>query len=469
MTDKPVIVVGAGLAGCEVALQLARRGIPVRLYEMKPLRRTPAQVGDEYAELVCSNSFRSSSLENAVGVIKEEMRRAGGALIAYADASKVPAGDALAVDRKRFSSMVTEAVRREALIEIVPSEAQALPSPEASPDVVIATGPLTAPDLAKDIAEASGDASRLYFYDAIAPIVAADSIDLSIAFRASRYGKGGGDDYLNCPMNAEEYDAFLQAVLQAEKVTPHEFEEAKYFEGCLPIEVMAERGKDTLRFGPMKPVGLEDPRTGRRPWAVVQLRAEDVDQSAYNIVGFQTRMKWGDQARVFKMVPGLAEAEFLRMGQIHRNTYLDSPRLLDRELRLKARPHIAFAGQITGVEGYVESTACGLLVALMIAARRTGARFDLPPPTTALGALHGHVLGLRRPEGRSEEQHLPSNIHWGLFPPIQGEGKKIGKRDRKRLYGERALADLDRWAADHRSILLPASTGRDLEFSTRSA
>lgn len=458
---RPVVIVGAGLAGSEIALQLADRGIPVQLWEMKPAKRTPAQTSDGFAELVCSNSFRSSALENAVGVIKEEMRRIGGRLIAFADQARVPAGDALAVDRRIFSELVTAAVRGHSGIEVVPREAVGLPSREISEDVVIATGPLTSPALAEDIARATGDASRLYFYDAIAPIVSADSIDAERVFRASRYGKGQGDEYLNCPLNREEYESFVDAVIAAEKVLPHAFEETRYFEGCLPIEVMAERGRETLRFGCMKPVGLVDPRTQRIPHAVVQLRPEDRDHLAYNLVGFQTRMKWGAQVEVFRTIPGLAEAEFLRMGQIHRNTYLDSPALLDEELRLKSQPHLSFAGQITGVEGYVESTACGLLVALMIAARRRGARLLLPPPTTALGALHGHVLGFRRAPGMELERHLPSNIHWGLFPPLEADERRgatateggpprasrrrIGKRDRKRLYGERALEDIDRW------------------------
>ena len=448
-TTKPVWVVGAGLAGCEVTLQLAERGIPVRLFEMKPHQRTPAQVADDYAELVCSNSFRSASLENAVGVIKEEMRRAGGHLIRLADETKVPAGDALAVDRKIFGARVTERVRRHPNVEVVERALEHLPSPEEAEDVVIATGPLTAPALAEAIAAEVGDASKLYFYDAIAPIVAADSIDTTIAYRASRYGKGDGADYLNCPLDRAQYAAFLEAVIAAEKVVPHAFEEAKYFEGCLPIEVMAERGPETLRFGCMKPVGLDDPRTGRWPYAVVQLRPEDVDHAAYNLVGFQTRMKWGDQLRVFRMIPGLQDAEFLRMGQIHRNTYLDAPAVLDAELRLRSRPNVRFAGQITGVEGYVESIASGLLVGWMVAARRLGRDFTLPPVTTTLGALHAHTLGTRRAleEGKAAK-HLPSNIHWGLLPPLAeppAGKKRDGKRDRKRLYGERALADLDAW------------------------
>lgn len=440
----PVWVIGAGLAGCEVALQLSRRRIPVRLIEMKPAQRTPAQVSDHYAELVCSNSFRAAGVENAVGCIKEEMRRAGGALIALADQHQVPAGGALAVDRERFSLAVTEAVRRDPLIQVVAEERVDFPDPSEAEDVVVATGPLTSPALSQAIVRECGGQERLYFYDAIAPIVAADSVDLTIAYRASRYGKGDGDDYLNCPLDRPTYERFVAAVLAAEKVSPEQFEEARYFEGCLPIEVMAERGPETLRFGCMKPVGLDDPRTGRWPYAVVQLRAEDRDRTAYNLVGFQTRMKWGPQAEVFRMIPGLAQAEFLRMGSVHRNTYLDSPRLLDTSLRLKARPQLQFAGQITGVEGYVESIACGLLVGWMVAARRLGLPFAPPPETTTLGALHGHVLGTLKAEGTKAERHVPSNIHWGLCPAIT---RRIGKKDRKRLYAERALADLGVWQA----------------------
>jgi methylenetetrahydrofolate--tRNA-(uracil-5-)-methyltransferase len=437
-----VWVIGAGLAGSEVALQLARRNIDVRLFEMKPAKRTPAQVGDHYAELVCSNSFRAASIDNAVGCIKEEMRRVGGALIEIADQTSVPAGGALAVDREVFSKRVTEALRTHPRITIVEGEVTSFPDPAEVEDVVVATGPLTSPELSQEIARLAGGAEHLYFYDAIAPIVAADSIDLDIAYRASRYGKGEGDDYLNCPLDKETYAKFVAAVVAAEKVSPERFEEARYFEGCLPIEVMAERGVETLRFGCMKPVGLDDPRTGRWPHAVVQLRAEDRDRTAYNLVGFQTRMKWGPQAEVFRMIPGLQNAEFLRMGSVHRNTYVDSPRLLDASLRLKSRPQLNFAGQITGVEGYVESIACGLLVGLMIAGRKTGKPFVMPPPTTTLGALHGHVLGTLKAEGTAAERHVPSNIHWGLCPAIVS---KTGKRDRKRMYGERALADLDAW------------------------
>ena len=440
---RPVFIVGAGLAGCEAALQLADRGIPVRLFEMKPHRKTPAQVSDGYAELVCSNSFRGAGLDSAVGVIKEEMRRIGGRLIGFADENKVPAGGALAVDREKFSAAVTAAVRSRPNIEVIDREITSIPDAAEIDELVVATGPLTSPELAQALEELCGGKERLYFYDAIAPIVAADSIDMERVFRASRYGKGDGDDYLNCPMDREAYEKFIDAVLAAEKVGSHDFEEARYFEGCLPIEVMAERGRDTLRFGPMKPVGLTDPRTGREAHAIVQLRAENMDATAYNMVGFQTRMKWGPQAEVFRMIPGLEQAEFLRMGSVHRNTYIDSPSLLDAELRLKTRTDIRFAGQITGVEGYVESTACGLLVALMIASRRLRDRpLNVPPKTTALGALYGHILGLDRTPGAVKAGHVPSNIHWGLCPALTG---RIGKRDRKRLYGERALRDLDAW------------------------
>ncbi len=410
---------------------------------MKPKRRTPAQVSDNIAELVCSNSFRGSGLESAVGAIKEEMRKIGGHLIRFADEAKVPAGGALAVDREHFSALVAKAVQAQPLIELVRQELTEVPSAEEASEVVIATGPLTTPELSASIVALTGGQERLYFYDAIAPIVDADSIDLDIAFRASRYNKGDGDDYLNCPMDQATYDAFIQGILKAEKVQAHNFEEARYFEGCLPIEVMAERGVETLRYGPMKPVGLVDPRTEDRPHAVVQLRAENVDRTAYNLVGFQTRMKWGPQKEIFKMVPGLQNAEFLRMGSVHRNTYIDSPKLLDEGLRLKRAPHVRFAGQITGVEGYVESTACGLLVGLMIAGERLGMPFEMPPETTTLGALHGHILGKHLTPGAKKAGHVPSNIHWGLCPAIKA---RAPKRERKRMYGERAIADLSKWA-----------------------
>ncbi len=438
-------MIGGGLAGAEVALQLGDRGIDVVLHEMKPAKRTPAQVSDHLAELVCSNSFRSSSLENAVGLIKEEMRILGGRLIRIADAHRVPAGDALAVDRELFARAVTAAIEEHPRIRVAHEEVTSVPE---AVDVVIATGPLTSPPLAEAIGQRCGDA--LYFYDAIAPIVSAESIDFDIAFEASRYGKGGSADYVNLPMDRATYERFVASVNAAEKLPLHEFEEARFFEGCLPIEVMAERGIDTLRYGCMKPVGLVDPRTDEEPWAVVQLRSENVDRTAFNLVGFQTRMKWGAQAEVLRTIPGLGNAEFLRMGQVHRNTYIDSPSLLDEELRLKSDPRIRFAGQITGVEGYVESTACGLLVGLMVAARRLGREVPLPPPESALGSLHAHVLGLRRSEGAKKAGHVPSNIHFGLFPPIVGRAKK---RDRKRLYSERAIPLVSKWSLELEGVL----------------
>lgn len=424
-------MIGGGLAGAEAALQLADRGIEVVLHEMKPARRTPAQVSDDLAELVCSNSFRSSSLENAVGLIKEEMRIVGGHLIRIADETRVPAGDALAVDRDRFSKAVTARLIAHPRITI--ARAEVLEVPDAV-DVIVATGPLTSPSLAESIGRRCG--AGLYFYDAIAPIVSADSIDFGIAFEASRYGKGGSDDYVNLAMDRERYESFVARVNAAEKVPLHEFEEARFFEGCLPIEVMAERGIETLRYGCMKPVGLVDPRTNEEPYAVVQLRSENLARTAFNLVGFQTRMKWGAQAEVFRTIPGLEHAEFLRMGQVHRNTYIDSPKLLDAELRLRTEPRIRFAGQITGVEGYVESTACGLAVGLMMAARLLGRPIPRLPPETALGSLHAHVLGLRKTEGAAKAGHVPSNIHFGLFPALEGRARK---RDRKRMYSERAL------------------------------
>lgn len=446
-SDRPVWVVGAGLAGCELALQLAHRGVPVRLFEMKPEQRTPAQVSDELAELVCSNSFRGAGIENAVGAMKEEMRRSGSQLMAVAEATRVPAGGALAVDRDRFSAEVARRIRSHPNIELVTGEVTELPPPEEVETVVLATGPLTSPDLAKTVEALCGGKERLYFYDAIAPIVAADSVDMSIAFRASRYGKGDDDAYLNLPLDKEQYLAFIEAILGAEKVTPRAFEEERYFEGCLPIEVMAGRGVETLRYGCMKPVGLVDPRTGKESYAVVQLRPEDAEHNAYNMVGFQTRMKWGEQKSILQSLPGLAEAEFLRMGSIHRNTYIESPLLLDGELHLKSRPQVVFAGQITGVEGYVESIACGLLAGLFLAARSKGAVMAPPPPESALGALYRHVLGLARAEETGKHPHVPSNVHWGLTPSL---GVRAKKRDRKRMMGERALEAHAEWWAQAR-------------------
>ncbi|HLV21831.1 MAG TPA: methylenetetrahydrofolate--tRNA-(uracil(54)-C(5))-methyltransferase (FADH(2)-oxidizing) TrmFO, partial [Polyangiaceae bacterium] len=380
-----VTVIGAGLAGCEVALQLAARGVAVRLIEQKPKARTPAQTSDQLCELVCSNSFRGAALSNAVGLLNEEMRRLGSFVMAAADATRVPAGGALAVDRERFSAEMTRRIAACPLIEVEHAVIERIPDDRP---LVIATGPLTGDALAADIAAKVG-ADALAYYDAIAPIIAAESIDWDKVFFASRWGKGGDEAdqtaYVNCPLDRERYEAFVDAVLAARKVEAKAFEDVRYFEGCLPIEVMAERGRRTLAFGPMKPVGLTDPRTGRWPYAVVQLRAEDVDRSAYNLVGFQTRMKHADQKRVFSMIPGLENVEFLRFGSVHRNTFVDSPRVLADDLSLRALPGVHLAGQISGVEGYVESAACGLVLGVLLAG---GA---LPPETTALGSLYRHL------------------------------------------------------------------------------
>jgi len=432
-----VTIVGGGLAGCECAWQLAERGLHVRLLEQKPRARTPAQKGDGLAELVCSNSFRGAALANAVGLLKEEMRRAGSLVMAAADRARVPAGGALAVDRDVFSAEVTRRVRAHVRIEVACEEVTRIP--DARP-VVLATGPLTGDALAADLARAVG-ADHLAYYDAIAPIVAADSIDWSKVFEASRYDKGGDDAYVNCPMDEAQYSAFVRAVCEASKVVPHDFEDVRYFEGCLPVEVMAERGERTLSFGPMKPVGLVDPRTGRRPYAVVQLRAEDVERTAFNMVGFQTRMTWPEQKRVFAMIPGLERAEFLRMGSVHRNTFVDAPRALDpvAPLALRALPGVYLAGQITGVEGYVESAAIGLVLgAALGSAAEPGRGLTplLPPRTTALGALLGHLSEPR-------EDFQPSNVVWSMFPPLGDP--KLRKRARHDALAARALADLEPW------------------------
>jgi methylenetetrahydrofolate--tRNA-(uracil-5-)-methyltransferase len=436
-----VTVIGGGLAGSECAFQLAERGIHVDLFEMKPTKRSPAHKGDGLAELVCSNSLRSDNVENAVGLLHAELRSAGSVILRSADETRVPAGDALAVDRDRFSGKVTELVKKHPRITLHNEEMTKLPSAERG-ITIVATGPLTSDALALAISEAAGE--RLYFYDAIAPIVQADTIDMEIAFRGSRYGKGNGDDYLNLPMSEGEYHAFVKAVCEGQKVVPHEFEEPRYFEGCLPIEVMAERGPETLAFGPMKPVGLSDPRHPERPrpYAVVQLRREDQAGTSYNLVGFQTRLTWPEQKRIFRaFVPGLANVEFVRLGQVHRNTFIDSPRLLAPDLSLAARPHLFFAGQITGVEGYVESCACGLLVALSVHARLSGNRFAPPPATTALGALYRHVTGEAHPPGYD---YQPTNVIFGLFPPLEG---RVKKHERKAKMVERAQRDLSPWLA----------------------
>lgn len=443
-----VTIVGAGLAGCEAAWQLARAGARVRLIEMKPIRRTPAQVTDDIAELVCSNSLRSSNVQNAVGLIKEEMRRLDSLIIRCALETRVPAGDALAVDRVRFAAAIDSALASQPNIERVSQVVTALP---ASGDTIIATGPLTADELASDIVTRLGE--RMYFYDAIAPIIAGDSIDRTVAFNASRWDKGEGDDYINCPLDKAQYEAFVQAVLAAECMPLHEFEEPKYFQGCLPIEVMAASGPDTLRYGTMKPVGLTDPRTGRWPYAVIQLRKEDTEGRAYNIVGFQTKMKYPDQQRVFKTIPGLENAEFYRMGAIHRNTYLDSPRVLDERMRVRTMPHIRFSGQVTGVEGYVESSAHGLITGRLVAADLGLKPFAVPPATTALGALIGHVTGAHKIEGRP---HEPQNINWGMVPEL---GEAVRKRDSKLARVQRAVRDFEAWGAATSETLSGRSEG----------
>ncbi len=430
---EPVTVIGAGLAGSECAVQLARRGIPVRLCEMKPARRSPAHRTDGPAELVCSNSFRSDSPDTPIGLLHAELRRLGSVILGEADRARVPAGEALAVDRERFSTGVEQALAAAPGLERVVGEVESLPAG----DVVVATGPLTSEALTRALARWTGD--KLYFYDSIAPIVAADSVDEAVAFRASRWGRGDGADYLNLPLDEPEYRAFVRALLSAEKVVPHAFEEARYFEGCLPIEVMAERGEETLAHGPLKPVGLEDPRTGRRPHAVVQLRQEDLGGTAYNVVGFQTRLTWPEQRRVFRTLPGLGKAEFLRMGQIHRNTFIDAPRLLAADLSLRAEPRVWFAGQISGVEGYVESAGSGYLVALAVVARRQGRAFVPPPAETALGALYRHVTGAAHPPGT---EYQPSNVTFGLFPPLPGRVSKSGRRE---AHAARARAALRGW------------------------
>lgn len=432
-----VRVIGGGLAGCEAAWQLAQAGVHVELTEMKPLKRTPAQSMDRLCELVCSNSLRSNNVENAVGLLKEELRRGGSLVLRAAEEARVPAGDALAVDRDRFSAAVENALAGDPRITRVTAEITTLPT-DGVP-TILATGPLTSDALAADIVRHCG-AERLAFYDAIAPIVDADSIDMSVVFAQSRYGKGEGSDYLNCPMDEAQYRAFVNAIRKAEKFPAHGFEEPRYFEGCLPIDVMAERGDETLAFGPMKPVGLVDPRTGKKSHAVLQLRKEDVAGTAYNLVGFQTRMTQPAQRAVFAMIPGLEHARFLRFGAVHRNTYLDSPRVLDDRLALSSLPHVRFAGQITGVEGYVESCAMGYVVGRVLAGELTGRSLPFPPPTTALGALYGHTRGHNK--AHPEARYDPSNVTWAMFPPLPG---RVRKDEKKKRLVERALADLAGW------------------------
>jgi methylenetetrahydrofolate--tRNA-(uracil-5-)-methyltransferase len=438
-------VIGAGLAGSEAAWQLAQAEVPVILHEMRPNHKTAAHQTDHCAELVCSNSFRSDDSEyNAVGLLHDEMRKCNSLIMQSADAHQVPAGGALAVDRDGFAAAVTAALKQNPLITIKNEELSALPEAiEGWDQVIIATGPLTSPALAQSIRSVTGEDS-LAFFDAIAPIVYRESIDMSKAWMQSRYDKvgpgGTGSDYINCAMDRGQYEAFIRELVTAPKTDFKEWEKkTPYFEGCLPIEVMAERGVDTLRYGPMKPVGLTDPHQNKRPYAVVQLRQDNALGTLYNLVGFQTKMKFAEQTRVFCMIPGLENAEFARLGGMHRNTFINSPRLLDEQLRLKAKPHIRFAGQITGVEGYIESAAIGLMAGRFAAASVLGRTIIAPPRTTSLGALLAHITA-----NASAETFQPMNVNFGLFPDIT---TRAGGRDRKLAYTLRAKQDLQDWLA----------------------
>jgi len=426
-----ITIIGGGLAGCEAAWQAAQRGVLVVLHEMKPERFSPAHELPTLAELVCSNSLRGISLDNAVGLLKEELRRCGALTMEAAEATSVPAGGALAVDRQLFSEYVTRKMESHPLIRIERAEVAAIP---VEGIVIIASGPLTSDALAASLAQLTGD--RLYFYDAIAPIVAADSLDMTKVFAASRYGKGDGDDYLNCPLNEEEYLRFIDELNRGEKVPARDFEKVVHFEGCMPVEELASRGVETLRFGPMKPVGLTDPHTGYEAHAVIQMRAENREKTMYNLVGFQTKLTWPEQRRVFRMIPGLEGAEFVRLGSMHRNTFINSPALLDITQQLKSDGRIFFAGQITGVEGYVESAASGFLAGIAAASLVQGDSIPLPPPETALGALMHHITN-------ADVKHFqPMNVNYGLFPELPG---RIKKKERRQKLAERALAALEEW------------------------
>ena len=425
-----VTVIGAGLAGSECAWQLAQRGVHVTLREMKPEKKTPAHLTDNFAELCCSNSLRSDQLENAVGLLKEEMRRLDSLILTCADATRVEAGGALAVDRHGFAQMVTERIKNHPNITVVPGEVTDIPEGE----VIIASGPLTSDALAERLQVLLGEDSDLHFYDAAAPLVSAESVDMDKAWFGSRYDKGGLD-YVNCPMNQEEYDAFWQALTTAQEAEVHGFEDSQVFEGCMPVEVMARRGHDTLLYGPLKSRGLDDPRTGRWPYAVVQLRRGNADGTVYNLVGFQTHLRFPEQKRVFSMIPALHDAEFLRYGVMHRNTFLNSPKLLDRYYRLKAEPRISFAGQMTGVEGYVESAASGFLVGVETARRLRGMEPIDFPRETAIGALGLYV------SNQSITQFQPMNINFGIIPPLDHRVK--GKRNKNAELSQRSLAIID--------------------------
>lgn len=453
MTLKPIHIIGAGLAGSEAAWQIAQMGVPVVLHEMRPVRMTDAHKGEGCAELVCSNSFRSDdTYYNAVGLLHSEMRRCGSIIMAEGDAAAVPAGGALAVDRDAFSDGVTKKLESHPLITIRREHVEFPPDDWDS--VIIATGPLTSIELAQKV-QAVGGEEQLAFFDAIAPIVYKDSIDFNTAWFQSRYDKSGpagtGSDYINCPMNKEQYEAFVEALLSSEKTEFKEWEASTpYFEGCMPVEVMASRGVDTLRYGPMKPVGLTDPHSGKRAHAVVQLRQDNALGTLYNIVGFQTKMKYAEQTRVFRMIPGLENAEFARLGGLHRNTFINSPRLLNGTLQMKAMPRLRFAGQITGCEGYVESAAVGIMAGRFAACERLGMQMTPPPATTAMGAILSHITG-----GGNADTFQPMNVNFGLFPPIADpkgvKGKDKG-REKKKLMAIRALEDLDQWLGQFESL-----------------
>lgn len=444
-TTQTVTIIGAGLAGSEAAWQLARFGVPVRLHEMRPVKMTPAHNTAKCAELVCSNTFRADHLENAVGLLHEEMRRMDSLIMACGDEARIPAGTALAVDREQFADLVTAALKAEPLIEFIEGEVEAIPEDGL---VLIASGPLTSDVLYDQIQRLTGE-DRLCFFDAIAPVIDAESIDMDICYWKNRYDKnveeGEKGDYLNCPMNKAQYQSFIKELIKAEKVAFKDFEDIPFFEGCMPIEEMAERGEDTPRFGPMKPVGLDHPETGEKAYAVVQLRRDNRMGSLLNMVGFQTKMTYGEQKRVFSMIPGLNDAEFFRLGSLHRNTFIKSPDLLDGTLRLKADPRILFAGQITGVEGYVESASMGLMAGRFLAALAKGEMPEAPPEMTAHGALLAHISQTRL------EGFQPMNINFGLLPPgKKREGKRrFSRAERRRSVSDRALEALDTWLSSH--------------------
>jgi methylenetetrahydrofolate--tRNA-(uracil-5-)-methyltransferase len=425
-----VTVIGGGLAGSEAAWQIAKRGLKVKLFEMRPVRPTPAHRTDRLAEIVCSNSLKSDQPHSASWLLKEELRRMGSILLQVADSVRVPAGAALAVDRERFAAKVTDTISSHSNIQLIREEVQTIPTDGI---LIIAGGPLTSPSLSESIRNFCGS-DHLYFYDAISPIVDAETIDESKVYRASRYGKAA-DDYINCPMDRGEYDSFYTALLAAESVAMHEFEELQYFESCLPIEELARRGRDTLRFGPMRPVGLEDPADGKRAYAVVQLRQEDLMQSSYNIVGFQNHLKFGEQQRIFRMIPGLERAEFLRLGQIHRNTYINAPQTLLPTMAARREPRIFFAGQLAGTEGYIENIASGLIAGINAVRQSQGTPPLIMPPETATGALCRYVSTLQR-------HFAPMNINFGLLPPIEFE-PRTAKSERQRLMCDRALRALE--------------------------